>query len=66
RQISAICRHAWMLPGSAGRWPATRKFQKSGIEERSDRLLLLIFCSVLRGRPRRNLSVVGWVGCEGA
>ncbi|MDH1195663.1 hypothetical protein, partial [Stenotrophomonas sp. GD03958] len=61
-------RHAWMLPGSAGRWPATREHQKSGIGERSDRLLLLIliFCSVFRGWRRRKLSVAGWVGCAGA
>ncbi|HGM7344386.1 TPA: hypothetical protein ACKP70_003099, partial [Stenotrophomonas maltophilia] len=43
-------RHAWMLCGNAGRWPATSEHRKSGIEERSDRLLLLIFfCSAFRG-----------------
>ncbi|MCR1807904.1 hypothetical protein NTC87_22190, partial [Stenotrophomonas geniculata] len=66
RQFPAICGHAWTLPGSAGRWPATRKCQKSGIEERSDRLLPLFFSSVFRGWPRRNLSVAGRVGCAGA
>ncbi|HGM4891508.1 TPA: hypothetical protein ACKPX2_004585, partial [Stenotrophomonas maltophilia] len=59
-------RHAWMLCGNAGRWPATREHQKSDIEERSDQLLLLIFCSVFRGWPRRSLSVAGRVGCAGA